>query len=117
MLKTFTITEDFGICEEKGAWVVYNRSRGVNVVEGLASQEQATEHAHAQQLRIDKYRAQSATEAATKAAKTAYSCRPVADAQAMSVAGLMGMPAPKATGNCHYCGQRLDRRGVCDQCS
>lgn len=56
------------------------------------------------------------------AAQPAPAAAPVvADRQAMRVGGMiadLGItgPAPKATGRCHYCGQRLDRNGRCEEC-
>lgn len=41
---------------------------------------------------------------------------PTADAQAVRVAGMLGLSAPAATGQCHYCGGNLDRYGRCDEC-
>jgi hypothetical protein len=41
----------------------------------------------------------------------------VADRQATRVANLLGLPEPRATGNCHYCGLPLDARGECEECS
>lgn len=38
------------------------------------------------------------------------------DRTANHVADAIGLPAPKATGRCHYCGQPLNRRGHCEEC-
>ncbi|MGX1762625.1 hypothetical protein ACWIGW_44485 [Nocardia brasiliensis] len=38
------------------------------------------------------------------------------DRQANRVAGLAGLPTPKATGRCHYCGLPLNRQGQCEEC-
>jgi hypothetical protein len=38
------------------------------------------------------------------------------DRTATRVAGMLGMPAPAATGSCHYCGLELNLRGECEEC-
>lgn len=56
-------------------------------------------------------------EAAVRAhAQPAVVPAPPRDRQADRVAHLAGLPAPKATGRCHYCGQPLNRRGQCEEC-
>jgi hypothetical protein len=40
----------------------------------------------------------------------------VADQQAAKVADFLGLPAPAATGACHYCGLRLGSSGQCSEC-
>jgi hypothetical protein len=50
------------------------------------------------------------------AADTTVQAPQVADAQALQVAEILGLPAPAATGGCHYCGCLLDRHGRCPEC-
>lgn len=40
----------------------------------------------------------------------------LADRQATQVAEIIGLPAPAATGRCHYCGLPLNRSGQCEEC-
>lgn len=55
-------------------------------------------------------------EAAIEAHAPAIAPAPRRDRQADRVANLTGLPTPKATGRCHYCGQPLNRRGQCEEC-
>jgi hypothetical protein len=41
---------------------------------------------------------------------------PVRDRVADAVGGMLGQPAGKATGRCHYCGLPLNRTGYCEEC-
>jgi hypothetical protein len=50
------------------------------------------------------------------AADAAVQTTQVADVQATQVAEILGLPAPSATGRCHYCGCLLDRHGRCPEC-
>ena len=52
---------------------------------------------------------------AAPASATTRRAYPTVDRQAARVANLMGLPAPKATGCCHYCGLPLTN-GNCEEC-
>ncbi|RBO87047.1 hypothetical protein [Nocardia puris] len=100
---------------------------GVSTWGGLWKRADAEQSAaeHITLKRSGEYATLSARQAAAKARQAAKPAavqpapakRPATrDRQAMRVADLMGLPAPAATGRCHYCGQPLDRRGRCTEC-
>lgn len=103
----------FGIEFRKG-FEVYHIASGQTVAHGITTEEDAIEQAHAMQTRADAKAAEKTTPAT--APKATATGRVMVDQQALAVGQITGLGAPKADGRCHYCGQRLNRRGYCEEC-